>query len=51
MTSWHLDMFHDFLTLFTFYIIKKQLDRIFADMFREYILWIFWPVIVYDLNL
>jgi hypothetical protein len=29
-----LDKFHDFLDLFVFYTILKQLDRKFAIMFR-----------------
>jgi hypothetical protein len=36
MISWHVDNFHDFLTLFVFYTILKQLDRKFAVMFREH---------------
>jgi hypothetical protein len=31
-----MDMFHDFLTLFVFYTIFKQLNGKFTVMFREY---------------
>ena len=44
MISWHLDKFHDFLTLFMFYTILKQLDRKFAVMFREHGVRNFWYV-------
>jgi hypothetical protein len=44
MISWHRDKFHDFLILFVFYIIFKQLDRKFTDMFREHGIQNFWSV-------
>jgi hypothetical protein len=36
MISWHVDKFHDFLTLFVFYTIFKQLDGKFTTMFSEH---------------
>jgi hypothetical protein len=33
MISWYVDKFHDFLTLFVFYTIFKQLDGKFTVMF------------------
>jgi hypothetical protein len=36
MISWHVDKFHDFLTLFVFYTIFKQLDGKFTVMFSEH---------------
>jgi hypothetical protein len=36
MISWHVDEFHDFLTLFVFYTIFKQLDGKFTVMFSEH---------------
>jgi hypothetical protein len=36
MISWHIDKFHDFLTLFVFYTVLKQLDHKFTFMFREH---------------
>jgi hypothetical protein len=36
MTSWHVDKFHDFLTLFVFYTILKQLDCKFMFMFGKH---------------
>jgi hypothetical protein len=36
MISRHVDNFHDFLTLFVFYRIFKQLDGKFTFMFREH---------------
>jgi hypothetical protein len=33
MISWYVDKFHDFLTLFMFYTIFKQLDGKFTAMF------------------
>jgi hypothetical protein len=36
MISWYVDNFHDFLILFVFYTNLKQLDRMFAVMFREH---------------
>jgi hypothetical protein len=36
MISWHVDKFHDFMTLFVFYTIFKQLDDKFMIMFREH---------------
>jgi hypothetical protein len=35
MISWHVDKFHDFLTLFVFYTIFKQMDDKFMAMFSE----------------
>jgi hypothetical protein len=35
MISWHVDMFHDFLTLFVFYKIYKHLDGKFTTMLSE----------------
>jgi hypothetical protein len=35
MISWHMDKFHDFMTLFMFYTIFKQLDDKFMVMFSE----------------
>jgi hypothetical protein len=35
MASWHVDKFHDFLTLFVAYTILKQLDGKFTTMFSE----------------
>jgi hypothetical protein len=36
MISSHVDKFHDFLTLFVFYTIFKQLDDKLTDLFREH---------------
>jgi hypothetical protein len=36
MISGHVDKFHDFLTLFVFYIFFKQLDGKFTIMFSEH---------------
>jgi hypothetical protein len=36
MISWHVDRFHDFLILFVFYTIFKQLDGQFTDMLSEH---------------
>jgi hypothetical protein len=36
MISCHVDKFHDFLTLFVFYTILKQLDGKFTTMFHEH---------------
>jgi hypothetical protein len=36
MISLHVDKFHDFLTLFVFYTIFKQLDDNFMVLFREH---------------
>jgi hypothetical protein len=36
MILWHVDKFHDFLTLFVFYTIFKQLDGKFTTMFNAY---------------
>jgi hypothetical protein len=36
MISWHVGEFHDFLTLFLFYTIFKQLGGKFTVMFREH---------------
>jgi hypothetical protein len=37
MISWHVDKFHDFLTLFVFYKIFKQLYGKFTAMFSEHV--------------
>jgi hypothetical protein len=44
MISLYMDKFHDFLTLFVFYTILKQLDRKFTVMFREHGVLNFWLV-------
>jgi hypothetical protein len=36
MISWHVDKFHEFLTLFVFYTIFKLLDVKFTTMFSEH---------------
>jgi hypothetical protein len=36
MISWHVDKFYDFLTLFLFYTILKQMDGKFTVMFHEH---------------
>jgi hypothetical protein len=36
MISWHVDMFHDFLTLFVLYTIFKHLDGKFTVMLSEH---------------
>jgi hypothetical protein len=36
MISWHMDKFHEFLALFVFYTILKQLDDKFTIMFSEH---------------
>jgi hypothetical protein len=36
MISWYVDKFHDFLTLFMFYTIFKQLNDKFTTMFNEH---------------
>jgi hypothetical protein len=36
MISWHVDKFHDFLSLFVFYKFFKQLDGKFTAMLSEY---------------
>jgi hypothetical protein len=36
MISWHVDKFHDFLNLFVFHTILKQLDDKFMVLFREH---------------
>jgi hypothetical protein len=36
MLSWHVDRFHDFLTLFVFYTILKQLDGKFTAILSEH---------------
>jgi hypothetical protein len=38
MISWHVDKFDDFLTLFGFYTIFKQLDRKFTFMLLSMVL-------------
>jgi hypothetical protein len=35
MISWHVDKFHDFLTLIVFYTIFKHVDGKFTAMFSE----------------
>jgi hypothetical protein len=35
--SWHVDRFHDFLSLFVFYTIFKHLDGKFTTMFSEHV--------------
>jgi hypothetical protein len=35
MISWHVDKFHDFLTLFVFFTIFKHVDGKFTAMFSE----------------
>jgi hypothetical protein len=42
MISWHVDKFHDFLALFVFYIIFKQLDGKFTATLSEYGARSFW---------
>jgi hypothetical protein len=42
MISWHVDKFHDFLTLFVFYKIFKQLDGKFTTMLSEHGARSFW---------
>jgi hypothetical protein len=37
MISWHVDKFHDFLTLFVFYTIFKHVDAKFTAMFSEHV--------------
>jgi hypothetical protein len=44
MISWHVDKFHDFLTLFVFYTIFKQLDRKFTVMLRQHDARKFWSI-------
>jgi hypothetical protein len=41
MISWHVDKFHDFLTLFVFYTVFKQLDSKFTAMLSEHGAWSF----------
>jgi hypothetical protein len=36
MISWHVDKFHDFLTLFVFFTIFKHVDGKFTAMFCEF---------------
>jgi hypothetical protein len=36
MISWRVDKFHDFLSLFVFYKIFKQLDDKFTAMLSEH---------------
>jgi hypothetical protein len=40
-----VDKFHDFLTLFVFYIIFKQLDGKFTIMFSEHGAQKFWSIL------
>jgi hypothetical protein len=42
MISWHVDKFHDFLTLFMFYTIFKLVDGKFTAMFSEHVARSFW---------
>jgi hypothetical protein len=42
MISWHVDMFHDFLTLFVFYTILKHLDGKFTTILSEHGARSFW---------
>jgi hypothetical protein len=42
MISWHVDKFHDFLTLFVFYTIFKHVDGKFTTMFSEHVARSFW---------
>jgi hypothetical protein len=42
MISWHVDKFHEFLTLFAFYTIFKQLDDKFMILFSEHSARKFW---------
>jgi hypothetical protein len=42
MISWHVDKFYDFMTLFVFYTILKQLDGKFTVMFSEHDAQKFW---------
>jgi hypothetical protein len=44
MISSHVDKFHDFLTLFVFYTILKQIDHKFTIMIREHGVRKFWYV-------
>jgi hypothetical protein len=37
MIAWHMDKFHDFLTLFVFYTIFKHMDDKFTAMFSEHV--------------
>jgi hypothetical protein len=37
MISWHMDKFHDFLSLFMFYTIFKHVDGKFTAMFSEHV--------------
>jgi hypothetical protein len=37
MIPWHVDKFHDFLTLFVFYTIFKHVDGKFTAMFSEHV--------------
>jgi hypothetical protein len=42
MISWQVDKFHDFLSLFVFYKIFKQLDGKFTAMLSEHGARSFW---------
>jgi hypothetical protein len=44
MISWHVDKFRNFLTLFVFYTIFKQLDDKFTVMFCEHDAKKFWSI-------
>jgi hypothetical protein len=37
MISWHVDKFHDFLTLFVFYTIFKHVHVKLTAMFSEHV--------------
>jgi hypothetical protein len=37
MISWHVEKFHDFLTLFVFYTILKHVGGKFTAMFSEHV--------------
>jgi hypothetical protein len=51
MISWHVDKFHNFLTLCVFYTIFKQLDGKFTVMFSKHGARRFWYVPEIDRNL
>jgi hypothetical protein len=42
MISWHVEKFHDFMTLFVFYTIFKHVDDKFTTMFSEHVARSFW---------
>jgi hypothetical protein len=51
MISWHVDKFHDFLSLFVFYKNFKQLDGKFTAMLSENGARSFWSALEIDRNL